>query len=499
MGLNTIPIVFDKSHLTTIGTRLYAESLDLVRELVANAYDADATQVDITLGEAEMIISDNGSGMDRDGLTQYFTIGSDFKKKNPLTPVFGRSRIGEFGIGKFAVLSLCNRFSIFTKKDGYGATVVFDKDQFEASSNWEVPIIEQPVNRAKNGTKVSLSDLKYVISGDLLERKLRQQIPLGQKDFSVYINSIKLAPSAVPGHKYKIREQTPYGLILGEITISSLLLPFEQCGVAIKVKGMTIKREMFGLDSHHKMTSRRITGEINADFLIPTSSRDNFLKENPEFNTFYEVMLKKVKKIARDMEKSSLSRLDLKTDQALSNALQKVRSALKKNPDIFLMHDLPLFTGASATSGKELEKNLMTTKMGNGKNKHKVKMPSNSSGIVKEIKNREHKTLVRTILKDKNRIVKKIKIGGMNLTCSLSGLGADNVESFVEGGIIFINRDHPLFKVAEKEPELSSYHLMRLITQELIKLANPLDISQAYDWQSRLLTSAVVGEIKNRN
>ena len=34
MTQTTIPITFDKSHLTTIGTRLYAESLDLVRELV---------------------------------------------------------------------------------------------------------------------------------------------------------------------------------------------------------------------------------------------------------------------------------------------------------------------------------------------------------------------------------------------------------------------------------------------------------------------------------
>ncbi|MDP1722034.1 MAG: hypothetical protein Q8L37_02385 [Candidatus Gottesmanbacteria bacterium] len=45
MQQSTIPITFDKSHLTTIGTRLYAESLDLVRELVANAYDADASVV----------------------------------------------------------------------------------------------------------------------------------------------------------------------------------------------------------------------------------------------------------------------------------------------------------------------------------------------------------------------------------------------------------------------------------------------------------------------
>lgn len=40
-----IPITFDKSHLLTIGERLYATSLDLIRELISNAYDADSTKV----------------------------------------------------------------------------------------------------------------------------------------------------------------------------------------------------------------------------------------------------------------------------------------------------------------------------------------------------------------------------------------------------------------------------------------------------------------------
>jgi len=74
--METIPVVVDKSHLLTIGTRLYTESLDLIRELVANAYDADATEVRISFLENMIIVEDNGSGMDEEGLKQYFTIGS---------------------------------------------------------------------------------------------------------------------------------------------------------------------------------------------------------------------------------------------------------------------------------------------------------------------------------------------------------------------------------------------------------------------------------------
>jgi hypothetical protein len=41
-----LPVTVDKSHLITIGERLYSESIELIRELVNNAYDADAAEVE---------------------------------------------------------------------------------------------------------------------------------------------------------------------------------------------------------------------------------------------------------------------------------------------------------------------------------------------------------------------------------------------------------------------------------------------------------------------
>lgn len=490
---STIPITVDKSHLTTIGTRLYAESLDLVRELVANAYDADATIVKIALTEEELTVEDDGIGMDREGLTQYFTIGSDFKRINPTTLVFKRARIGEFGIGKFAVLSLCNRFTIYTRRNGYSATVIFDKDQFEAGRSWEIPVLEQEVAGDGHGTKVTLHDLKYPIGLELLERRLRQQLPLTQKQFRVILNGARILAHVVPGRRYKIRELTQAGPISGEVILSSLMLPSEQTGVAIKVHGMTIRREMFGLDGQHKLASRRITGEVHADFLPLTTSRDNFLQDTAAYAVFRAVMEKKVKKIARDMNASSASRLDTKTDAALSDALSKVKQALKKNADIFLMHDLPLFSGSSSKN-EGLQDKLGTTTMAQrmGKTTSTSKTGRTRKEFLSEIPNRKHRSLVKTVLRDKNRLIKRVKIGGLNLVCSLSHLGESEGESFVEGGVIFINRDHPLFREASRDEGLAGYHLLRLMTQEIVKLAGAEKIDQAYEWQSRLLTDAMV-------
>lgn len=78
------------------------------------------------------------------------------------------------------------------------------------------------------------------------------------------------------------------------------------------------------------------------------------------------------------------------------------------------------------------------------------------------------------MLRDKNRIVKKVKIEGSEFLVSFTHLGETEKESFTEGSIIFINRDHPLFKKLEGKSEITLYHLIRLVSQEIIKLGSSI-------------------------
>ena len=57
-----LTITVDKSHIITIGERLYEQSIELIRELVNNGYDADSTRVDVTVSDKEIIVADNGGG-----------------------------------------------------------------------------------------------------------------------------------------------------------------------------------------------------------------------------------------------------------------------------------------------------------------------------------------------------------------------------------------------------------------------------------------------------
>ena len=134
-GSDFLPVTVDKSHLITIGERLYTESIELIRELVNNAYDADATEVRVTVDTEMIRVEDNGAGMDLEGLKQYFNIGSPEKLHKPKSPRFRRDRIGQFGIGKFASISPCERFEVETQNGPFAARVTFEKSAWEQTGS----------------------------------------------------------------------------------------------------------------------------------------------------------------------------------------------------------------------------------------------------------------------------------------------------------------------------------------------------------------------------
>src|SRR4030043_165911 len=154
----TLAITVDKSHLITIGEKLYTQSIELIRELVNNAYDADSSVVEVAITEDKIVIKDNGSGMDLKGLKQYFNIGSPEKVNKARSPLFHRDLIGQFGIGKFASLSACECFEVYTQKGDFAAKVTFDKMEWEKEGDqWNLPLQFLPPDREKgDGTTVTL-------------------------------------------------------------------------------------------------------------------------------------------------------------------------------------------------------------------------------------------------------------------------------------------------------------------------------------------------------
>lgn len=118
---NSARFSIDAGIISRLGMELVARSETALSELVKNAYDADATTVNIYFKDYKMsggtlTIEDNGSGMSRDTLINSFMrLSSTEKIRNPVSKKFNRKRSGRKGIGRFSAQRLGRQLTILTK------------------------------------------------------------------------------------------------------------------------------------------------------------------------------------------------------------------------------------------------------------------------------------------------------------------------------------------------------------------------------------------------
>lgn len=499
MGAVTLPIRVDKSHLTTIGERLYAESIELIRELVNNAYDADATEVRVTISDDEVRVADNGMGMDLEGLQEYFTIGTPDKRLHPRSPRFGRSRIGQFGIGKFATLSACERFTVSTRQDAFAAEVVFDKAEWaRAEDRWDLPMRYLPPDPTQHdGTTVSLSLLRRSFVVAEVERHLIESVPLRAPDFAVFLNGRRLVPVQLPGHRVPVLEGTSFGSIHGEIVIvPSHLASLTEMGVEIKVRQVTVRRELFGMEAWGQEASR-IRGEVHADFLPVTADRSGFIRDSDEYRGFSEVMERVAGDVRRVLHRLSDRKDRLRARQAIREAFRLVQRALARNPDLSPFGPVPMATGPGTSTGGAgvLTERRRSDVQGAGP----ADIPmSGAPGMPPEPdmqpprRVRKRKPRLRRLTPD--AVVQRVRFNEAGVTCCLDHFGTDGPEAFHEGTAIYINRDHPLYMRNSKRRDNYTLHLARLLTQEISLMKDPRTPRQAFERQSKLLRDAFIDD-----
>jgi hypothetical protein len=502
MEPSTLPVRVDKSHLITIGERLYAESVELIRELVNNAYDADATEVYVSLGDDEIRVQDNGLGMDLEGLREYFTIGTSDKRLHPRSPRFGRPRIGQFGIGKFATLSACERFTVVTRHGGFAAEVVFDKADWEqAGDRWDLPLrpfVPDPIG--EDGTTVRLSRLHRRFDPSEVERRLMESVPVKAPDFAVFLNGRRIIAQRLPGHRIPFLEGTAFGPVHGEIVIvPAHLASATDLGVEIKVRQVTVRRELFGMQGWGR-DAARIKGEVHAEFLPVTADRSGFVTDRDEYRAFLSVMDRVAAEVRRALGHLSDRNERQKTRQAVREAFRRIQLALAKNPDLSPFGSVPYAhtTGALGGAGFLRE--------GAGGPSGEVEAPAIAEGAMAESgsappseaaaapppRRRRRRPRVRRLTP--NAVVQRVKLGQAGVTCCLDHFGPDEKEAFSEGATIYINRDHPLYQRNSRRRETHTLHVARLLTQEISMMKDPRSPRQAFERQSKLLRDAFIDD-----
>ncbi|MBC1186224.1 hypothetical protein HII27_10910 [Kluyvera sp. SCKS090646] len=203
LSTHTYEMQVSLSVLGHLGINLYSNVAAVITETVANAWDADASEVHIKLTPDEITISDNGFGMTiNDMNSKYLTVG--YQKRNNkdqlLTPK-GRLPMGRKGIGKLSLFSIAKTVIVESIKDGEQHGLIMEVPAIEhaiksgAGRYYPEPLDASQVT-VSQGTLVTLRDLnrsRIPATASALRKKLARRFSIiGSNDFKVYVDGVEV-------------------------------------------------------------------------------------------------------------------------------------------------------------------------------------------------------------------------------------------------------------------------------------------------------------------
>ena len=193
----------DLATLNHLGMNLYSNVPAVLSELIANAWDADAKQVNLDIetenDEKIIYIKDDGCGMDEGDLREKFlSVGYQRRQSAPFdkTPS-GRKVMGRKGIGKLSIFSIAEDVEIYSRKNGIttGLHLNYEKIQEDIEQGArhyppKIDNIDPELEIKSSGTIVVLSKLKkrvYSSLGDNLKKRVARRFNIWSDEFSVLI------------------------------------------------------------------------------------------------------------------------------------------------------------------------------------------------------------------------------------------------------------------------------------------------------------------------
>jgi hypothetical protein len=341
-------LTIDLATLNHLGIGLYSNIPAVLSEVVANAWDANAKHVDVSIDSRGVIsVKDDGWGMSEDEINNRF-LKVGYRKREDLTaPKPGdRAPMGRKGIGKLALFSIADTIEIRSVKLDARKRIV-DRNGFvmrateiEKSINagrgdYEPEVLPESKIGISDGTLITIRDLKksaHVTAAFLRTRIARRFTVIGkQHGFSVTVNGDEITVTdrdyfdrleylwcVGPGsNAYKehaknlLRSEVIEGVVdeehgyevTGWVGTTAEHKSIEQGnnGIAVSARGKIIHENLLPDLKEGRVFSKYIIGELNAAFLdidesedIATSDRQSVKETDPRFISLREFVKTKI-------------------------------------------------------------------------------------------------------------------------------------------------------------------------------------------------------------
>jgi len=353
----------DKRIVVLLSASTYESFPKALREAVSNAYDADATRVDIhlDLDRDVLTIVDNGSGITPDEFEFYLRIAAHPRGRQRRSAL-RRTRIGQFGIGFLSVFPFCQSLQVESTVSNsalvFRATIPAKEFTTEPETPKDVAAIdvdgleytdEKAVER--HYTRITLSGLTYLIrryfetpsvtgAGDAnsvrswggmdrLRWELGETLPVAfPKDsalgsalgypaspLAVFLNDEQVFRNDYCDEVLEFREDVAgsVGFKYAIGTPWKAVHPYEARGLKIRLHGVGVgARTNFDLQIAGRTFSRLhwLTGEIEVTQGLDESlalDRDSFTATE-SYDEFRDFFRRRLRRIAYDIEEIDVGR-----------------------------------------------------------------------------------------------------------------------------------------------------------------------------------------------
>lgn len=310
-GVKRVKFQVDTRLVTEILSRgQYSQIKSIISEYVANAWDADATFVSVTIPEDftcdPVIIEDNGDGID---LSIFSVVAVNKQANNRKRTVSNRPVIGSKGIGRWSGFAFADKLHFETRRNGKLYRFSLDKEELskhESLDEYECNVSEESTDLA-SGTIVHIVGSQRMTnpSPDSIKGELLLEFGYSN-DFQIAVNNVVLEQEDLPGQRHLIDEMLSLGRVKGYVNITDTPIKKIEPGIIIRVNGRrVVGPEFFGIEQDFtKKVLNRIRGEINADGLadIITSNREAFVEYDEKYICLKEWLQNKLYTIASSIQ-----------------------------------------------------------------------------------------------------------------------------------------------------------------------------------------------------
>jgi hypothetical protein len=524
------------SFFKEFATKTWVSPTEIIKELVENAFDEDATKVLVTVLSNGSIAIEDDAGMDQNGMEKFLLLGSPHKRTESISPKLKRIRTGRYGTGRLSFLTSFETMRIRTRRGTFMKAVIINTSVLERlyTGNAKLGDLKAPPLK-RDGTELVMTGAKTQLDLFRITKEIRKLAVLRQPLFEVYIKTdekfkewnfdgsqIIKAPE-IQGHRIPVNLDG--GKLTGEIIIARRPLSDDERGIAVMVGNHIVTRSNFGFDTK----LNRVTGFVRCDSLTSRFADKSAIIEDSEYAKFNQLMktfvidkvipglteyedvliTREETRIYREIDKilgqAMIENLELEEEvqgYELIQIKERVRAAEDEDRDKHRpkvrSDDNRHIADYEEISPSPLQSSAISK--GDVASLRAVTEPyisSSSTNVAEEmtIEVGDQTQADGTVIKTKN-IRKPI----LKKTFALKRIGykvipyedeSDSRYSFITDNIVFVNKANPTYRAeATRGDEFLMRHVISIVAEAVAQTKHP-EGKEALELQNRLVAEAI--------